>query len=158
VDLSAQRVEILREGGIASRDILDAAIGEGFKFQVSGVGEEEDLQQIKIPDSAKAKPAFKAPGQLKSHYAPKARLFLHSKGEMPVEENAAYLFFSGTGKERESGVFVLSQKGDTVDAAARLFQVLHEIDALKFKVIHAERAPDEGLGPAINDRLQRAGA
>jgi hypothetical protein len=43
------------------------------------------------------------------------------------------------------------------EAAARLFDTLHTIDALPASLIHAERSPETGLGAAINDRLSRAG-
>ncbi len=50
----------------------------------------------------------------------------------------------------------LSGSGDLREAAARLFSVLHDLDASGFGLIVAERVPDAGLGPAINDRLYRA--
>jgi L-threonylcarbamoyladenylate synthase len=53
-------------------------------------------------------------------------------------------------------VRALSTSGSTVEAAANLFAALHQMDALGLARIHAERAPDTGLGPAINDRLERA--
>jgi L-threonylcarbamoyladenylate synthase len=55
-------------------------------------------------------------------------------------------------------VRVLSETGDLSEAAANLFGMLHEMDALGASRIHAERVRDEGLGPAINDRLFRAAA
>jgi hypothetical protein len=36
--------------------------------------------------------------------------------------------------------------------------MLHEMDALGASCIYAEQVRDEGLGPAINDRLFRAAA
>jgi L-threonylcarbamoyladenylate synthase len=54
-------------------------------------------------------------------------------------------------------VQALSRSGDTLEAAANLFDLLHRLDRLGASRIHAEEAPPEGLGPAINDRLFRAG-
>ena len=54
--------------------------------------------------------------------------------------------------------FVLSPSGSLTEAAARLFDTLHTIDALPVSLIHAERPPEGGLGDAINDRLSRAAA
>jgi L-threonylcarbamoyladenylate synthase len=55
-------------------------------------------------------------------------------------------------------VRVLSKTGNTTEAAANLFDMLHELDSLGLSMIHAEEASPEGLGAAINDRLRRAAA
>jgi L-threonylcarbamoyladenylate synthase len=116
-----------------------------------------------------------SPGMLKSHYAPRTPLVLHGGEEMallPREENTGYLFFSGRGRDawlasrgaaRPAGgihsrgeVRALSGTGSVTAAAANFFSTLHQMDALGLLLIHAERAPGVGLGPAINDRLERA--
>jgi L-threonylcarbamoyladenylate synthase len=43
-----------------------------------------------------------------------------------------------------------------LEAAANLFEILHELDSLVLERVYAERVPDEGLGAAINDRLYKA--
>jgi L-threonylcarbamoyladenylate synthase len=55
-----------------------------------------------------------------------------------------------------SFVRVLSETGNALEAAANLFDLLHELDSLGPSRIRAEMAPPEGLGLAINDRLSRA--
>ena len=50
----------------------------------------------------------------------------------------------------------LSPSGDLVEAAARLFDLLHEADGSDMARIAVAFVPDEGLGAAINDRLRRA--
>jgi L-threonylcarbamoyladenylate synthase len=50
----------------------------------------------------------------------------------------------------------LSQRGDLIEAAARLFSHLRTLDAYGAKRIAVMRIPQEGLGEAINDRLRRA--
>jgi L-threonylcarbamoyladenylate synthase len=52
----------------------------------------------------------------------------------------------------------LSETQDLREAAANLFRYMRELDALGADLIIAERVPREGLGAAINDRLQRAAA
>jgi L-threonylcarbamoyladenylate synthase len=52
----------------------------------------------------------------------------------------------------------LSERGDLREAAANFFRMLRELDAEKLDLIVAERVPEEGIGAAINDRLQRASA
>jgi L-threonylcarbamoyladenylate synthase len=59
-----------------------------------------------------------------------------------------------------SGVYAtvvdLSPDGDPVVAAAILFERLHELDQGDCDAIQAERLPDQGIGRAVNDRLQKA--
>jgi L-threonylcarbamoyladenylate synthase len=45
-----------------------------------------------------------------------------------------------------------------VEAAANLFRLLHDADALATDGIAVAPVPNEGLGEAINDRLKRAAA
>jgi L-threonylcarbamoyladenylate synthase len=114
-----------------------------------------------------------SPGQLKSHYAPSKPLYPHTEAEMRrlvFSGDAAYLFFNQTSfdaffennkaaaKLPDGGkrFFILSPQGSLTEAAARLFDILHTIDALPAALIHAERPPAAGLGAAINDRLSRA--
>ena len=52
---------------------------------------------------------------------------------------------------------VLSESGNLAEAAANLFDMLHQLDSLGLKLIRVEEAPGHGLGEAINDRLRRAG-
>jgi L-threonylcarbamoyladenylate synthase len=52
----------------------------------------------------------------------------------------------------------LSETGDLHEAARNLFAMLHELDAEATGVIAVAPIPNEGLGEAINDRLERAAA
>jgi L-threonylcarbamoyladenylate synthase len=120
-----------------------------------------------------------SPGQLKSHYAPRIPLILHHREEMltvPYQSSEGYLFFEGSSRDawlrgqytlgsvlpldraEESRIRVLSEAGSMTEAAANLFDLLHELDKVPISAIQAERVPEEGLGMAINDRLSRAGA
>jgi len=46
--------------------------------------------------------------------------------------------------------------GDPVEAAARLFDLLHQADGSDKRRIAVAPVPNHGLGAAINDRLRRA--
>jgi L-threonylcarbamoyladenylate synthase len=52
----------------------------------------------------------------------------------------------------------LSPSGDLVEAASRLFDLLHAADASAEPKIAVAPVPERGLGLAINDRLRRAAA
>lgn len=96
-----------------------------------------------------------APGQLESHYAPAAAVRLEARDVGPGEGLLAF----GPDPLATSGpVINLSAKGDTEEAAARLFAALRELDAAGVTTIAVMPIPAEGLGEAINDRLRRAAA
>ncbi|SDD96693.1 L-threonylcarbamoyladenylate synthase [Paracoccus isoporae] len=90
-----------------------------------------------------------APGMLSSHYAPAASV------RLDAATAAAGEFHIGFGAV--SGDVSLSKSGDLVEAASKLFDLLHRADA-SGKPIAVAPIPAHGLGAAINDRLRRAAA
>jgi L-threonylcarbamoyladenylate synthase len=93
---------------------------------------------------------IEAPGQLGSHYAPSKPLRINAA----TAGEGEYLIGFGD----VAGDISLSRSGDLTEAAARLFDLLHEADAASQPRIAVAPVPTEGLGLAINDRLQRASA
>jgi L-threonylcarbamoyladenylate synthase len=92
-----------------------------------------------------------SPGQLESHYAPRATLRLDAAAP---DAGEIYLGFG----EYAFGPHTLSAAGDSVEAAANLFRKLHELDDLAPDAIAIAPIPQTGIGEAINDRLKRAAA
>ena len=105
---------------------------------------------IAVDAAHEAGSRIEAPGQLASHYAPSKPLRLEAGDSSPDE----YLIGFG----RVEGQANLSPIADLVEAAAGLFDLLHEADAAPQLRIAVAPIPDEGLGAAINDRLRRAAA
>ena len=106
---------------------------------------------IEVPDAhEETSGAIEAPGQLASHYAPAKPLRLNATTAGPGE------FLIGFGSI--GGNDNLSATGDLVEAASRLFDLLHHADASAEPHIAVAPVPDSGLGAAINDRLRRAAA
>lgn len=108
------------------------------------------LGPIAIDATIERGSAIEAPGQMASHYAPSKPLRLNAT------DAAADEFLIGFG-----GIFGdadLSHTDDLVEAAARLFDLLHEADASAMPRIAVAPVPNQGLGAAINDRLSRAAA
>ena len=93
---------------------------------------------------------IEAPGQLASHYAPSKPLRLNAKS---ADDDEFLIGFSAV-----QGDASLSSSGDLVEAAAKLFDLLHLADASPRPRIAVAEVPDDGLGAAINDRLRRAAA
>ncbi|MFX0546813.1 L-threonylcarbamoyladenylate synthase [Roseovarius sp. S1116L3] len=122
---------LLRPGGLPA-EALEAALGAPLALRAAG-------------------DAITAPGQLSSHYAPNAPMRLNADTGHPGE---TLLGFGGT----EGAALDLSRSGDLVEAAANLFDHLHQLDKGGTKAIAVAPIPDKGLGRAINDRLRRAAA
>ena len=91
-----------------------------------------------------------APGQMTSHYAPRAAVRLNAKDWHAGEKR---LGFGDVTCDLN-----LSSTGDLVEAAANLFAMLHQIDDMDGDRIAVSPIPNHGIGIAINDRLSRAAA
>jgi L-threonylcarbamoyladenylate synthase len=175
--MTADPPRILRQGGVPG-ELIAGLIGT----IVTGAGTGIDTASGIAAETAEAAGTTpRSPGQLGGHYAPRTPLTLHRREEMirlPPRPEEAYLFFDGRGRDAwrealrrggeaaghgagygaagEDRVRTLSESGNLTEAAANLFEFLHVMDRLALRLIHAERAPETGLGPAINDRLGRA--
>jgi len=105
---------------------------------------------IQIDASLEAGARIEAPGQLASHYAPSKPLRINASAAEAGE------FLIGFGPV--AGDANLSPSGDPAEAAARLFDLLHQAEASDKPRIAVAPVPESGLGLAINDRLRRAAA
>ncbi|HBF53933.1 MAG TPA: threonylcarbamoyl-AMP synthase, partial [Afipia sp.] len=162
-DLSG-RIDLIVDGGPVSVGVESTIVGcfETPLLLRPGGLPREDIERVlgeklaRVPEennSAEALPL--APGMLASHYAPHTPLRLNAHR---LEAGEALLAFGPRmipGSERAS-VMNLSEAGDLVEAAANLFGYLRELDARGSRAIAVMAVPNEGLGEAINDRLQRA--
>jgi len=139
LDLSAPRPTLLRPGGVPAAEI-EALTGP------------LERPPAETPD------APRAPGLLLSHYAPALPVRLAATS---VAADEALLAF-GPPLPGAGAVWNLSETGNPVEAAARLFAGLRHLDAegarRNLRAIAAMPVPAEGLGEAINDRLRRAAA
>ena len=140
IDCSEDKAVIFRPGGITTKKIMSTLIK-------AGLPPPENPTKI-----LSAGQQHISPGQLASHYAPRASLRIMAKTAKPNEE------LIGFGKTLGSGRLSLnlSANGDLSEAAANLFNMLHIADNSGTSLIAVAPVPDKGLGEAINDRLKRA--
>lgn len=139
------RPTLLRPGGLPT-EAIEAALGRPLAARGAGQGARID-----------------APGQLASHYAPRATLRLGAAAPAPGE---AWLGFGPepAGGPQGAPGLNLSASGDLAEAAANLFAHLRALDAaatvpgIAVSGIAVAAIPETGLGRAINDRLRRAAA
>ena len=134
VDVTGTIVRLLRPGAVTTDEIA-AVIGGPVKGVSAAVG---------------AQPT--SPGQLVSHYAPRARVRLDAR---EPRDGEAFIAF-GDGPMIGPHVINLSPRGNLLEAAAQLFSALRTLDATGAATIAVMPIPEQGLGLAINDRLRRA--
>jgi L-threonylcarbamoyladenylate synthase len=139
------RIPLIIDGGQTERGLestIVAATGGPLRLLRPG--------PIEVEAQAASGEQIEAPGQMASHYAPSKPLRLNATSAKDDE----YIIGFGS----VAGNASLSSSGDLVEAAARLFDLLHEADASSKAGIAVAPIPDEGIGTAINDRLRRAAA
>lgn len=137
-----ERVVIYRLGGLRIEDI------------------ESEIGKVEVQLNSSSNP--KAPGQLKSHYAPLKKVKIGNLPEL-INQNAhlkpgLLTFQKKIGHVDPKNQIVLSESGNIEEAAQNFFAALRELDKKEIDVILAELLPENGLGKAINDRLRRASA
>ncbi|MBR0673410.1 L-threonylcarbamoyladenylate synthase [Neoroseomonas soli] len=143
LDLAAGEATLLRPGGVPA-EAIEAVIGPVAR---------------PMPISAtQAKGALRSPGMMLSHYAPSLPVRLEARDAAADEALMAF----GPPLPGAGRVWQLSEGRDLREAAARLFAGLRWLDAegqrLGLARIAVMPVPMEGLGAAINDRLERAAA
>ena len=132
-------IRLLRPGGLDVADI-EALTGK----------------TVLRPETAGA--AIEAPGMLASHYAPGAAVRLNATD---VKTGEALIRFGGEplpGEENAIEILDLSPSANLREAAANLFAYMKQADASGAKTIAFGTIPNEGLGEAIIDRIERAAA
>jgi L-threonylcarbamoyladenylate synthase len=106
-----------------------------------------------------------APGMLSRHYSPRTPLRLHDaigSGKLAsiADDEAVLLLQQPKGYSAASGrIQWLSSRGDLAEIARSLFNKLRQLDIGGWRRIHVEcPIGQEGLAPAIRDRISRAAA
>ena len=143
LDLAAGGAALLRPGGVPV-EAIEAVIGPVAR---------------PVPlSAAEATRTLHSPGMMLSHYAPSLPVRLNA---VRAESGEALLAF-GPAPPGAGIMWQLSEARDLREAATRLFAGLRWLDAegqrLGLTRIAVMPVPMEGLGAAINDRLERAAA
>jgi L-threonylcarbamoyladenylate synthase len=153
----ASKIDLIVDGGACVAGIESTIVAPGEDSAVMlrpGALARAEIEQftgvLKAPDEAEG---VLAPGMMRRHYAPRARLRLDALDVRPGE---AYLGF-GAPPNGLSPSLNLSIRGDLEEAAANLFAMLRALDETHDSIAVAP-IPVAGLGEGINDRLKRAGA
>lgn len=147
-----QDVDLILDGGATPLGLESTVIGfDGDKPVLlrPGAIARTAIEAVAGP-LAGAGAAIRSPGQLESHYAPRAALRLNAREKQSDE---VLLGFGPSPGAKLN----LSPAKDLKEAASNLFAMLHELDQQASRIAVAP-IPETGLGEAINDRLRRAAA
>lgn len=151
------RIDLIIDGGTCRAGLESTIIAPGENGAVMlrvGALARSEIElltgPLRSPDHAAG---IVAPGMLRRHYAPRARLRL---GATSVESGEAFLAF-GAPPSGVSPSLNLSIRGDLAEAATNLFAMLRVLDSSHASIAVAP-IPEVGLGEAINDRLRRGAA
>lgn len=164
-DQLGDRIEYILDGGPTTVGLESTIIGfeEGapIVYRLGGLSVdviEDIIGPVEVALNQSSDP--KAPGMLKSHYAPGKPLHFGNPGELISEFEGKRIGFLGFMTRLEflppNRQLLLSPHGDLHEAAVNLFAFMRQFEKMPIDLILAERLPEIGLGKAINDRLRRA--
>jgi L-threonylcarbamoyladenylate synthase len=164
-DYFGSAIPLILDGGPCEQGLESTVVGienEQVVIYRQGMITAEQIESLVGPIVVKNEAGEKqvAPGMTAKHYAPRTPTILceHPESYAMVAEGKAFLLFNKKYAALPSEhQYLLSESGHLEEAAQRLYQCLHEIDRKGYRQIICERLPDQGIGRAINDRLQRAG-
>jgi len=140
VDVSGEHPGLLRPGAVSPEEI-ERVLGRPLGAAPSHV---------------------RAPGLLRSHYAPSASVELVAEEEIPgraealQREGRKVAVIAPGGSELPPGAREFPIAADSAGFARDLYATFREIDRQGFDIILVVSPPSSGLGWAIRDRLARA--
>lgn len=160
------KVDVILDGGKCTVGVESTIIqfidGKFSLLRPGGLSREEIEKVIgKVEVVSKFSLRPNSPGQLPFHYAPTIPLYFLSEDLLEKYSNKkiGVLFFKDVrNQNRFHSIKVLSKNGDMKEAAANLFNFLHEFEKEEVDLILVEPVKEEGLGVAIMDRLKKGTA
>ncbi len=164
-DQLGDKIAYILDGGPCEVGVESTIVGfdneQGIIFRLGGLSQEaieSVIGTVTVQTHSSSNP--KAPGQLESHYAPRKKLVFGDLEELLLkfhDKEVGVISFQKRRTEIQlENQKILSATGNLDEAARNLFSALRELDKLDIEIILAEKAPNESLGRAINDRLKRA--
>jgi L-threonylcarbamoyladenylate synthase len=109
------------------------------------------------PQIGMADAPLESPGLLDNHYAPKTPLFLvDDLSQYAHRKDLGILLFEKSTLSFEGEVIFISKTADAAEAARTLYWAMRTLDQKNLTALIAKRLPNEGIGLAINNRLEKA--
>lgn len=164
MDQLGDKIPYILDGGVCNVGIESTIVGfennTPIIYRLGGLTQEQIekvIGSVQVKTHSTSNP--KAPGQLKSHYAPGKKVILGDLSDNIQtfsDKKIGVLSFQHDFKQKHQ--FILSPTGSLITAAQNFFKALRTLDKMPIDIILTEFVPDEGLGRAINDKLRRASA
>ncbi|MHB8191039.1 MAG: L-threonylcarbamoyladenylate synthase [Ferrimicrobium sp.] len=159
-------VDLIVDGGPCEIGVESTIVaftgGEATILRAGGVSPEAISRVLGYRVGTTMDGPVRAPGMLASHYAPTTPLELCLPGEVVlrgvelVSSGARVGVLSLTGIEVPGATVVWGADGEIAVFARLLYRRLRQADALGLDLLVVALPPDEGLGVAVRDRLNRA--
>lgn len=161
------KIELILDGGPCAKGLESTILGWDDNgtptIYRKGVITAEAIEKVlnQLPQNHQSK-TLEAPGMLSSHYAPRTKTVLTDAIDQTITQyenlKIGAIRFHSTGKvnQKVDKEIILSNKGSLEEVAQNLYAAMHELDGQELDVIIIEKAPEDGIGKAINDRLQRS--
>ncbi|MFC2176134.1 L-threonylcarbamoyladenylate synthase [Bacteroidota bacterium] len=164
-DQLGDKIDYILDGGSTTIGLESTIVGfENEKptiYRLGGLGVElieEIIGAVEVSLNQSSNP--KAPGMLKSHYAPSIPMYFGNPAKLISNFEGKRIGFLGFMTQIETipndQQLLLSPNGNMHEAAKNLFAYMRKFESLHVDVILSEELPNTGLGKAINDRLRRA--
>ena len=144
LSFDGDEVVLLRHGAISIEDI-EAEVG-------------------RILDRTSSESVHLAPGRSKKHYSPLCELIISYEPLFMLsavqEKKVGILWFNEVKIDSPKVAInhILSPSGSFKEAAAHMYDALHQLEKSGVELIIVERLPNYNLGRTINDRFERAAA
>jgi L-threonylcarbamoyladenylate synthase len=142
VDCTGDELVILRPGGV-TRERIEEVSGQAVGDRRDGL--------------------VRAPGTLKSHYAPEATVLVVARDDLGPRARdllaagrRVAVLGAGPLPSLPAEVIVFDAPSDADEYARVLYARLREVDRRRVEVLLAVPPPDAGVGAAVGDRLRRA--
>lgn len=163
-DQLGSKIPYILDGGACRVGIESTIVGfednQPMVYRLGGLTLEQIEDVVgKVQVQAFSSSNPKAPGQLKSHYAPGKKVIIGNIDELLQQHSSLRTGVLSFQKKFDvAHQIILSSQGKTEEAAQHLFTALRAFDKMPVDVVLTEFVPEDGLGRAINDRLRRAAA
>jgi L-threonylcarbamoyladenylate synthase len=160
-----EKIGLILDGGPCESGIESTILGWENDLPTiyrKGVITTEEIGSLlgRIPMFKNQVDVLEAPGMSSSHYAPNTKTIVAENVKQTIsahsDKKMGLIVFTQSAGLKVKKEIVLSPTASLKEMAQKLYASMHELDEMQLDLIIIEKAPEEGIGKAINDRLQRS--
>jgi L-threonylcarbamoyladenylate synthase len=166
LDYFGDQLKVILDGGECENGLESTIIGfennQPILYRHGSIAQDE-IEKIvgKLTIITKNNESPNSPGMSSRHYAPKTSTYLTNNvlallNSFKGKKIGVLMFTNQIQHQDVTHQEILSESGDLIEAGRNLYAAMHRLDHRNLDLILAERLPDQGIGIAINDKLERA--